>query len=63
MISLTIYSKDHKRRPIHFGPLAFFRDRQADIPANWCSRCGCEIFETGRELCIACRKCKGENRQ
>lgn len=59
-MTLIIYQKDHKRRPIRFGPAPLFHDTQADFPAGWCSQCGGEVFEMGRSRCIRCRKTKGE---
>ena len=62
MLSLTVYCKDHKRRPIRLGYRSFFRDLQADIPTAWCSVCGSEIFEADTDRCTRCRHTKGENR-
>ena len=61
MLTLTVYCKNHRRRPIRFGPMPYFRDPQADIPAGWCCRCGSEVFDSGKDLCIGCRSNKGEN--
>lgn len=60
MLSLIIYCKDHKRRPIRFGATPLFRDAQASIPYGWCIRCGGEVFEEGQIRCVRCRKTKGE---
>lgn len=62
MLTLLIYCKDHKRRPIRFGASLPFRDIQGQIPAGWCSDCGCEIFEGMQERCRQCSEAKGENR-
>lgn len=61
MLALTVYCKDRRRRPARFGHTPFFRDVQADIPAGWCCRCGSEVFESGKDLCMGCRSLKGEN--
>ena len=61
MLTLTVYCRNHRRRPIRFGPIPYFRDPQADIPAGWCCRCGSEVFDSGKDLCIECRSHKGEN--
>ena len=61
MLALTVYCKNHRRRPVRFGHTPFFRDVQADIPAGWCCRCGSEVFESGKDLCMGCRSLKGEN--
>ena len=60
MLTLMIYSKDHKRKPVRIGPYPFFRDTQAQIPLAWCSICGSEVFEYGQHRCIHCRQRKGE---
>lgn len=59
-MTLTVYCKDHRRRPVRFGYAPFFRDLQSDIPLAWCSRCGCEVFEPGQDRCSRCRSTKGE---
>lgn len=61
MLALTVYCKDRRRRPVRFGHTPFFRDVQADIPAGWCCRCGSEVFESGKDLCMGCHSLKGEN--
>ena len=60
VLTLTVYCKDHRRRPIRFGRRPVFRDMQADIPQAWCSRCGSEVFEPQQDHCIRCRSTKGE---
>lgn len=59
-MTLIIYQKDHKRKPIRFGPAPLFQDMQASFPAGWCSQCGSEVFDIGSSMCIRCRKTKGE---
>lgn len=61
-MNLTVYCKDHRRRPIRFGRTPFFMDRQADIPVGWCCLCGSEVFEYGQDRCCRCRDAKGEKR-
>lgn len=63
LLSLIIYCKSHKRRPIHIGTLPCLRDVQADIPVGWCQVCGCEVFEENQDRCIRCRTRKGDNRK
>lgn len=60
MLTLMIYQKDHKRRPIRLGSVPLFHDTQAGFPAGWCYQCGGEVFEIGQSMCIRCRKMKGE---
>lgn len=60
MLTLMIYCKDHKRRPVRLGPYPYFRDTQAQIPPAWCSLCGSEVFDAGQHRCIHCRNAKGE---
>ena len=57
-MTVIIYRKDHRRRPIHLGKRQFIRDIQADIPAGWCTLCGCEVFRQGEDRCIWCQKRK-----
>lgn len=58
-MTLTVYCKSHKRRPIRFGYLPCFRDVQADIPAGWCQTCGSEVFIRGQTQCNQCRDRRG----
>ena len=60
MLSLIVYCKSHKRKPVQFGRLPYFRDAQADIPAGWCEGCGCEIFDYGQTQCSRCHDEKGD---
>lgn len=60
MFTMTVYLKDHKRKPLRFGVGLPFRDTQADLPYGWCSCCGSEVFQIGQERCIHCRNAKGE---
>ena len=60
MLTLIVYCKNHRRRPIQFGYTPIFRDPQADIPFAWCSLCGSEVFERGQDRCSRCRSAKGE---
>lgn len=60
MLTLIIYQKNHKRRPLRLGAAPLFMDTQADYPAGWCANCGSEVFESGRSVCSRCRKTKGE---
>ena len=62
MVTLTVYCKNHKRKPIRYGHISLFRDRQADIPIGWCCLCGSEVFEIHNDLCVRCCNLKGENR-
>lgn len=59
-MTVIIYCKNHRRRPIRLGYTPVFRDVQGDIPAGWCSNCGCEVFEQGEDRCKQCRNVKGE---
>ena len=43
--------------PIRLDPL---RDLQRQPPADWCRRCGAELYGEERELCPACRPQKEE---
>ena len=61
-MTLIVYCKDHKRRPIRFGYAPALRDVQGDIPPAWCSICGCEVFDAGCDRCSMCRRSKGEKR-
>ena len=59
MLTLLIYCKDHKRRPIRLGAQPVFRDIQGQIPYGWCPDCGREVFEPDQERCVECRSAKG----
>ena len=59
VIHLIVYCKDHRRRPIRIGFTSMLRDTQADIPLSWCSICGSEVFEYGKDRCIRCHRTKG----
>lgn len=59
-MTLIIYCKDHRRRPVRFGYPSISRDTQADIPLSWCCQCGSEVFDRGQTKCIQCRNKKGE---
>ena len=52
----VIYTMSHRRRPVFLGTYPVLTDRQAAIPAGWCSRCGAEVYRPGRVLCDRCRK-------
>ena len=62
VLTLTVYCKSHKRRPIRFSTPMAFQDIQAQIPPAWCSVCGSEVFERGQDRCVRCRKARGANR-
>ena len=55
MLSLIVYQKDHRRRPIRFAVSQLWQDPQAVLPIGWCYQCGGEIFESGRSQCIRTR--------
>ena len=57
-LSVLIYCKDHRRRPIRFGFPLLFRDTQGDIPVGWCNVCGSEVFCQGEDRCVRCRQGK-----
>lgn len=57
-MSVIIYCKSHRRRPIRFGYFPPVRDVQGDIPAGWCSACGSEVFQQGEDRCMWCRQRK-----
>ena len=60
MFTLTVYLKDHRRMPLHYGHPLPFRDPQADFPHGWCVCCGCEVFESGMDRCAHCHEAKGD---
>lgn len=51
-----IYTKSHNRKPVRLGKYPVLSDLQAAVPACWCSRCGAEVYRSGRTLCDRCRK-------
>ena len=61
MLTLIIYQKSHRRKPIRLGYAPLFRDTQADVPSGWCIQCGSEVFDHDRFQCPRCRETKGEN--
>ena len=61
MLTLTVYCKNRKRRPVRFRLPIVPEDIQARIPPAWCSVCGSEVFEQGQNWCIRCRKTRGAN--
>ena len=63
VLSLIIYCKNHRRRPVCTGRRPCFRDIQADIPTGWCPVCGSEIFEQDTDRCIRCRNVKGDREE
>ena len=53
---IIFYTQSHRRRPIRCGVLPALWDIQGAVPLGWCSRCGTEIYTSGRCLCDRCRK-------
>ena len=46
----------HGRRPVRVAPAIGLIDRQGQIPANWCGKCGAEIYSVGHSRCQRCRQ-------
>ena len=51
----VIYLLSHGRRPVRAVPGIGLVDRQAEIPAGWCSLCGAEVYRPERSRCQRCR--------
>lgn len=51
-----VYLKTRGRMPVCLLPGVHPRDRQQDIPANWCVQCRRELYSPDETLC---RRCKG----
>lgn len=57
-MSVILYCKDHRRKPILLGFPPLFRDIQGGIPTGWCSICGSEVFLQREDRCARCRQRK-----
>ena len=61
MLTLRVYCKDHRRRPIRVGTLSYLSDFQGQLPVGWCPSCGREVFDREQDRCAECRDTKGAN--
>lgn len=58
----VIYLWSHGRRPVRARSVTALVDRQAQLPAGWCSLCGAEVYRPGHRLCGRCRGKGGTER-
>jgi hypothetical protein len=52
----AICLRSEGRRPIRLQPYKAGEDLQNQAPAGWCSLCGREVYDWGKEICTECEK-------
>ena len=55
MENRRIYLLPGGRKPVQVRPRLGLCDPQAQVPADWCSVCGAEVYRANTARCSRCR--------